>query len=97
MVQKRIGSFEACQYSVVMDPRQYSDLPLASTAQSIFKTKEHSSLFPSTHQWTKCRLIRRVLLPELDDTRQLAEGKDILIIGACPPHLNIRLHYILGT
>lgn len=39
VVQKRIGSYEACQYSAVMDPRQFSDLPMASTAQSIFKKK----------------------------------------------------------
>lgn len=41
VVQKRrLGSYEACRYSVVMDPRQFADLPLATIAQSIFKKKK---------------------------------------------------------
>lgn len=50
VVQKRIGSYEACQYSVVMDPRQFFDLPLASTAHFIFKGKKNilHSFLPHT-------------------------------------------------
>lgn len=49
VAQKRIGSYEACQYSVVMDPRQFADLPLATTAQSIFEKKKPAFFTLSFH------------------------------------------------